>query len=150
MEDRERVGEAVHFAGAHRIVDKLPSGLDTQLGRQFKDGMDLSEGEWQRFALARGSMRDDPALIVLDEPTASLDARAEHEVFERFAEMARPRSGTKPITVLVSHRFSTVRMADTIVVLHEGRIEELGSHDELIAARGRYAELFKLQASRYD
>jgi ATP-binding cassette, subfamily B, bacterial len=92
IEDGVRVGDAVRFAGAHRIVDKLPDGIETQLGRQFKGGMDLSEGEWQRFALARGSMRDDPALIVLDEPTASLDARAEHEVFERFAEIEPRRA----------------------------------------------------------
>lgn len=150
LDDRDRVGAAVTFAGGERIVRKLPSGLDTQLGRQFKDGHDLSEGEWQRFALARGSMRDEPALIVLDEPTASLDARAEHDVFERFAELARPTDGVKPVTVLVSHRFSTVRMADLIVVLHEGKIEEIGSHDELLAAGGRYAELFRMQASRYD
>ncbi len=151
IDDGERVGAAVTFAGASRVLDKLPAGLDTQLGRQFAGGMDLSEGEWQRLALARGSMRDAPALIVLDEPTASLDARAEHEVFERFGELARPVEGVlKPITVLVSHRFSTVRMAEVIVVLHEGRIEEQGSHDELVVSGGRYAELFRMQASRYD
>jgi ATP-binding cassette, subfamily B, bacterial len=150
VEDLPRVDAAVHFAGANRVIEKLPSGIETQLGRQFKDGFDLSEGEWQRLALARGSMRDEPALIVLDEPTASLDARAEHEVFERFAELAQPRDGVKPLTVLVSHRFSTVRMADIIVVLHEGRIEQIGSHEELMAAGGRYAELFRMQASRYD
>lgn len=150
IEDVQRVADAVTFAGAHRIVDKLPSGIETQLGRQFKDGTDLSMGEWQRLALARGSMRDEPALIVLDEPTASLDARAEHEVFERFADLAAPRAGLKPITVLVSHRFSTVRMADIIVVLHEGEVEEVGSHEELMRTGGRYAELFRMQASRYD
>lgn len=150
VDDLERVETAVHFAGANRVIEKLPAGIDTQLGRQFKDGTDLSEGEWQRFALARGSMRDEPALIALDEPTASLDARAENEVFERFAELAAPREGSKPITVLVSHRFSTVRMADLIVVLHEGEIEEIGSHEELLATGGRYAELFTMQASHYD
>ncbi len=150
IEDLGRVDTAVTFAGANRIIDKLPSGIETQLGRQFKDGMDLSAGEWQRLALARGSMRDEPALIVLDEPTASLDARAEHEVFQRFAELAEPRTGVKPITVLVSHRFSTVRMADLIVVLHEGEVEEVGSHEDLLRAGGRYAELFRMQASRYD
>lgn len=150
IEDLERVTAATRFAGADRIVEKLPAGLDTQLGRQFTDGFDLSEGEWQRVALARGSMRETPALVVLDEPTASLDARAEHQVFERFAEMARPLDGAKPLTVLVSHRFSTVRMAELIVVMHEGRIEEIGSHDELMRSGGRYAELFRLQASRYD
>jgi len=151
VEDRDRVDVAVHFAGADRVIAKLPEGMDTQLGRQFVGGMDLSEGEWQRVALARGSMRDTPALIILDEPTASLDARAEHEVFERFSELARrARDGRTPVTVLVSHRFSTVRMADLIVVLHEGRIEELGSHEELMNSGGRYAELFRMQASRYD
>jgi ATP-binding cassette subfamily B protein len=150
LDDRERVGVAVSFAGADRVVSKLPHGLDTQLGRQFAGGVDLSEGEWQRVALARGSMRDEPAIIVLDEPTASLDARAEHEVFERFRDLARPAHGTiKPVTLLVSHRFSTVRMADLIVVLHEGVIEEQGSHAELLASGGRYAELFGMQASRY-
>ncbi|MFA5890520.1 MAG: ABC transporter ATP-binding protein [Actinomycetota bacterium] len=150
IEDTEAVERAVRFAGADRILAKLPEGLRTQLGRQFEDGHDLSEGEWQRFALARGSMRADPAVVVLDEPTASLDARAEHDVFERFAEMARPADGHKPVTLLVSHRFSTVRMADLIVVLHEGNVEEAGSHDSLISAGGRYSELFRMQASRYD
>ena len=101
------------------------------------------------MALARGLMRPSPALLVLDEPTASLDPRAEHEVFAAFAAMARRDDACSPITILVSHRFSTVRMADVIVVLHDGRIEELGSHDELLAAGGRYAHLFRLQASRY-
>jgi ATP-binding cassette subfamily B protein len=145
VDDLARVGTSATRAGADRVIDRLPAGFDTQLGRTFEGGVDLSEGEWQRVALARGLMRPGPALLILDEPTASLDPRAEHEVFERFAAMV----GSGAMTVLVSHRFSTVRMADLIVVLHGGRIEEVGSHDELLAAGGRYAQLFRLQASRY-
>jgi ATP-binding cassette subfamily B protein len=149
VDDLERVGASARQAGADRVIDRLPQGLGTQLGRWFEGGVDLSEGEWQRVALARGLMRPSPALLVLDEPTASLDPRAEHEVFATFAAMSRGHGAESPITILVSHRFSTVRMADVIVVLHDGRIEEQGSHDELLAAGGRYAELFRLQASRY-
>jgi ATP-binding cassette subfamily B protein len=145
VEDLARVGSSAERAGAGRVIDRLPDGFDTQLGRTFEGGVDLSEGEWQRVALARGLMRPTPVLLILDEPTSSLDPRAEHEVFERFADMAAGDA----TTLLVSHRFSTVRMADLIVVLHDGRIEELGSHDELLAAGGRYAQLFRLQASRY-
>jgi ATP-binding cassette subfamily B protein len=147
--DLERVGASARQAGADTVIERLPSGFETQLGRWFPGGTDLSEGEWQRVSLARGLMRPAPLLLALDEPTASLDARAEHEVFERFAAMAGGTNGHRPITLLVSHRFSTVRMADLIVVLHDGRIEEQGTHDALLAAGGRYAELFRLQASRY-
>lgn len=150
MKDGARVAAAARHAGATRVINKLPDGVDTQLGREFEGGVELSEGEWQRVALARGSMRTDPLLLILDEPTASLDARAEHEVFEQYAEMAHRNDVARPVCVLVSHRFSTVRMADLIVVMHEGTIEELGRHEELIARGGRYAELFQLQASRYD
>ena len=143
------MGASARQAAADRVIEPLPAGLETQLGRWFEGGVDLSEGEWQRVALARGLMRPSPALLVLDEPTASLDPRAEHEVFATFAAMARGKAGDSPITILVSHRFSTVRMADLIVVLHGGRIEEAGSHDELLATGGRYAEPFRLQASRY-
>jgi ATP-binding cassette subfamily B protein len=150
--DLARVGASARQAGADAVIERLPDGFETQLGRWFPGGIDLSEGEWQRVALARGLMRPEPLLLALDEPTASLDARAEHEVFERFAAMAAgagQTNGSRPVTLLVSHRFSTVRMADLIVVLHAGRIEEQGTHDALLAAGGRYAELFRLQASRY-
>ena len=148
IDDLVRVGSSADRAGAGRVIARLPGGFETQLGRTFEDGVDLSEGEWQRVALARGLMRPSPALLVLDEPTASLDPRAEHEVFEQFAEMSAG-NGSRPVTLLVSHRFSTVRMADLIVVLHDGRVEEVGTHDELLATGGRYATLFRLQASRY-
>ena len=149
VDDLARVSSSAGRAGADRVVDRLPLGYDTQLGRSFAGGVDLSEGEWQRVALARGLMRPAPALVVLDEPTARLDARAEHEVFGRFAAASREPGGPAPVTLLVSHRFTTVRDADLIAVVHEGRIEELGTHDELVGAGGRYAHLFRLQASRY-
>jgi len=149
VDDLERIGVSASRAGADRVIERLPHGLATQLGRWFEGGVDLSEGEWQRVALARGLMRPSPAMLILDEPTASLDPRAEHEVFATFSAMVRGGDGSAPITILVSHRFSTVRMADVIVVLSDGRIEEMGAHDDLLAAGGRYAELFRLQASRY-
>jgi ATP-binding cassette subfamily B protein len=130
-------------------VTQLADGLDTQLGRQF-DGVELSVGQWPKVALARAMVRDQPLLLVLDEPTASLDAPTEHALFERFASAARAlANATGGVTVLVSHRFSTVRMADLIIVLADGRIIERGSHDELIGADGLYAELYRLQARAY-
>jgi ATP-binding cassette subfamily B protein len=128
---------------AHEIIERLPGGYSQLLGRRFEGGVDLSGGEWQKLALARAYLRD-AQLLVLDEPTASLDARSEYEVFQRFAEL----TGGK-MALLISHRFSTVRMADRIVVLENGRIAENGSHDKLMALGGRYAEMFELQASSY-
>ncbi len=128
---------------------RLPDGLSTQLGRQF-DGTELSTGQWQKIALGRALLREAPLLLVLDEPTASLDAPTEHALFERFAGTASSvASRTGGITLLVSHRFSTVRMADLIVVLTDGRITETGTHTELIRAGGPYAQLYNLQARAY-
>jgi ABC-type multidrug transport system fused ATPase/permease subunit len=150
LTDRERITRAVGDADAAALVERLPQGLDTQLGREL-GGVDLSEGQWQRVALARSVMRDDPLLFVLDEPTASLDAPSEHAIFER--QMARARQlaeRTGAITVIVSHRFSTVTGADLILVLHKGRLIESGTHAELSAVSGgRYADLYGIQAAAY-
>ncbi|HEY7076270.1 MAG TPA: ABC transporter ATP-binding protein [Solirubrobacteraceae bacterium] len=143
VDDIERVLDAAHRAGAHEHLASLPDGYETTLGKEFFGGYDLSGGQWQRVALARLFFRDAP-LLILDEPTASLDARSEHRVFERVQELAHGRS-----VLLISHRFSTVRSADRIYVLDGGRVIEAGSHDELVALGGRYAELFELQARAY-
>jgi len=145
------IEKAVERAGARDVVSMLEHGLDTQLGPTWAQGRDLSHGQWQKIALARGFMREEPLLLVLDEPTSALDAEIEHALFERFAEAARSGSSasTGGITLLVSHRFSTVRMADLIVVLDGTRVAEFGTHDELIARAGTYAELYGIQASSY-
>jgi ATP-binding cassette subfamily B protein len=148
-DDRAAVGSAVERAGAAPVVESLGEGLDTQLGPSWEGGVDVSFGQWQKFALARGYMRPEPLLLVLDEPTAALDAETEHALFERFATGARHESANGRITVLVSHRFSTVRMADLIVVLDGARVTEVGSHDELMALGGTYAELYSIQAASY-
>ncbi len=144
------VREAVDRAGATDVVDKLAAGLSTQLGPAWPGGVDVSFGQWQKLALARGFMRDEPLLLVLDEPTAALDAETEHALFERYAAALRAEGPDRGrISILVSHRFSTVRMADYIVVLDGARVVEAGSHDELIAAGGTYAELYQIQAAAY-
>jgi ATP-binding cassette subfamily B protein len=131
-------------------MTSLDMGGMTQLGRSFAGGRELSGGQWQKLALGRGMMRDLPLVLILDEPTASLDAETEHQLFERYTQAARrTRAETGAITILVSHRFSTVRSADLIVVLDEGRVTEAGSHAELMAKDGLYAELFNLQARAY-
>jgi ATP-binding cassette, subfamily B, bacterial len=153
LDDEPAVVAAVDRAGAGEVVARLTSGLDTQLGPTWPGGVELSFGQWQKLALARGFMRDQPLLLVLDEPTAALDAETEHALFERYAAAARGtgeggRDGGR-ITILVSHRFSTVRMADLIVVLDGARLVEVGTHDELMANRGQYSELYGIQAAAY-
>jgi ATP-binding cassette subfamily B protein len=150
IDDELAVVAAVGRAGADDVVAHLKAGLDTQLGATWPDGVDLSFGQWQKMALARGFMRDRPLLLVLDEPTAALDAETEHALFERYAASARDRDGRRDsITILVSHRFSTVRMADLIVVLDGSRLAEVGSHEELMARHGQYSELYNIQAAAY-
>jgi ATP-binding cassette subfamily B protein len=149
LEDHPAVVTAVSRAGADDVVVKLVAGLETQLGPAWPGGVDMSFGQWQKLALARGFMRDRPLVLVLDEPTAALDAETEHALFERYAAAARDGHETAGITILVSHRFSTVRMADLIVVLDGARIVEVGTHDVLMARRGHYAQLYGIQAAAY-
>jgi ATP-binding cassette subfamily B protein len=149
LDSEPAVVTAVSRAGAEDVVTQLSSGLQTQLGPAWPHGVEVSFGQWQKLALARGFMRDEPLLLVLDEPTAALDSETEHALFERYAEGARRHTGSGRITVLVSHRFSTVRMADLIVVLDGARLVEFGSHDELIAKGGQYADLYTIQAAAY-
>jgi len=155
LDDEAAVAAAVGRAGAEDVVARLPAGLATQLGPTWPGGVELSFGQWQKLALARGFMREAPLLLVLDEPTAALDAETEHALFERYAAAARGcgRSGDGAdqgrITILVSHRFSTVRMADVIVVLDGRRVAQVGTHDDLMARGGPYAELYGIQAAAY-
>jgi ATP-binding cassette subfamily B protein len=149
LEEEPAVVTAVSRAGASDVIDRLPSGLDTQLGATWDQGADVSFGQWQKLALARGFMRDTPLVLILDEPTAALDAETEHALFERYAAMARQENPTGRITILVSHRFSTVRMADLIVVLSGSRLVETGTHEALMARRGQYAQLYGIQAAAY-
>jgi ATP-binding cassette subfamily B protein len=144
--DEVRVQRAIEQGGAREVVGGLAGagGLDAQLGRWFKGGAELSGGQWQKVALARAFMREEADVLILDEPTAALDAEAEHAVFERFRTLTQGRTA-----ILISHRFPTVRMADRILVLEKGRVVEDGSHAELLAAGARYASLFKLQAAGY-
>jgi len=143
MDDRARIEEAARRAMADEVVEALPDRYDQLIGRRFKTGVDLSGGQWQKIAIARAYMRD-AQVMILDEPTAALDARSEYEVFRRFKELSDDRTA-----VLISHRFSSVRMADRILVLADGRVEASGTHEELMAQGGRYAELFELQAAGY-
>ncbi|HTN88042.1 MAG TPA: ABC transporter ATP-binding protein [Sorangium sp.] len=144
LADEPRIGRAVSEGGADEVVTAVPGGLDAQLGRWFKDGVELSGGQWQKIALARAFMREQADILVLDEPTAALDAEAEHAVFQRFRSLSKGRT-----TIVISHRFPTVRMADRILVLDGGRIVEEGTHDELVARGQRYARMFALQAEGY-
>jgi ATP-binding cassette subfamily B protein len=128
---------------------ELPDGLETPLGRAFLQGIDLSGGQWQKVALARAMMRERPLVLVLDEPTYSLDVESERRVFEWFSRVAANDDPTGTITVIVSHRFSTVRTADLIAVMHEGRVVEWGDHQELLRRGGRYAEMYRIQAEGY-
>lgn len=142
-QNQPRIEQAAHQSLADSVIAKLPLGYEQMIGRRFNGGVDLSGGEWQKIALGRAYMRE-AQLLILDEPTAALDARAEYEVFERFKELTQGKTA-----VLISHRFSTVRMADRILVVEHGRVQEIGSHEELLANNGRYAELFQLQAAGY-
>ena len=148
-QDQNAVSLAVDRAGARDVVQRLRLGLETQLGPTWPEGVDVSFGQWQKLALARGFMRERPLLLVLDEPTAALDSETEHALFERYASAARDAVGDGRITILVSHRFSTVRMADFIIVLQGARVAEFGSHEALMARRGVYAELYGIQAAAY-
>jgi ATP-binding cassette, subfamily B, bacterial len=156
LDDGAAVVAAVDRAGAADVVEQLGAGLETQLGPTWPEGVDISFGQWQKLALARGFMRERPLLLVLDEPTAALDAETEHGLFERYAAAARSRAGAAReatldgrITILVSHRFSTVRMADFILVLDGSRLVESGTHEALMAKGGQYAELYGIQAAAY-
>ncbi len=144
LEDETRIAHALELSGGTEILNALPDGFKTPLGRWFLDGLELSGGQWQKVALARAFMREEADILILDEPTAALDAEAEHAVFERFRELTRGRT-----SILISHRFPTVRMADRIIVIEGGKIVEQGTHDSLVAKQGRYAKLFALQAQGY-
>ena len=144
VDDLALIKEAAEKGMATPLIAKLANGYSTLLGRQFAGGVDLSEGEWQKVAMARAFVRSDAGLLILDEPTSALDAEAEYSMYLRFKELTQGK-----ITLLISHRLSTVKMADRIIVLDKGSIAEDGSHAELMAADGKYASMFKMQADRY-
>jgi ATP-binding cassette subfamily B protein len=149
LDDEPAVVTAVNRAGADDVVVRLTAGLETQLGSTWPGGVEVSFGQWQKLALARGFMRDEPLVLVLDEPTAALDAETEHALFERYAAALRGDSQNGRLTILVSHRFSTVRMADLIVVLDGAHVVETGSHEDLMAKGGQYSQLYGIQAAAY-
>ncbi len=144
FDDRERWQQAANKGRVTDFVNELNDGYETQLGRWFRGGQELSGGQWQKVALARAFMRENADILVLDEPTAAIDAQAEADIFEHF----RQHTSNKMV-ILISHRFSTVRMADHIVVMDKGKIVEQGSHEELLGSNGQYAHLFNLQAQGY-
>jgi ATP-binding cassette subfamily B protein len=143
VEDRARIEDSARRAGADERIERLPTGYDSPLGRWFNEGVSLSGGEWQKIALARAFMRHAP-ILVLDEPTSALDAQAENDLFTRLRELAKGRT-----TLYISHRFSTVRQAEKILLIAHGKLAEQGTHEELMALGGDYAELFTLQAAAY-
>ena len=149
LDDTDRIDGAVDRGGARPVVDQLTDGLDTHLGKTYADGAELSGGQWQRLAIARGMMAEHPLCLVLDEPTAALDPEAEQLLFDAYRAAADEIGATGAVTVLVSHRFSSVRMADRIVVLDGGSVLEHGTHAELMAANGRYADLYRQQSDAY-
>ena len=152
LEDEAAVHTALERAGAESVVAELPQGVQTQLGVTWPSGVEVSFGQWQKLSLARGFMRDGPLLLILDEPTAALDAETEHSLFERYADAAQKTSDERQgrVTLLVSHRFSTVRMADQIIVLDGAKVAEVGSHEQLMKNQGQYAALYKIQAEAYN
>ncbi len=145
LQNDSQIMRAVERGGAQSVITALNAGIDTQIGRWFKDGVELSGGQWQKVALARAFMRESADILVLDEPTAALDAEAEHAVFQRFRELTRGKT-----SILISHRFPTVRMADRILVIDHGQVVEKGTHQTLVTSNGRYAHLFALQAQGYE
>ena len=154
MSNGDAVSSAVHRAGADDVVEQLKNGLDTQLGPGWPEGVEVSFGQWQKLSLARGFMRTRPLLLLLDEPTAALDAETEYALFERYAQGIKRGDHDRStnaggITLLVSHRFSTVRMADYIIVLDGASLIEAGSHEELLGLDGQYASLYETQAAAY-
>jgi ATP-binding cassette subfamily B protein len=144
IDNQERIIKAAQLSLADEVVEEMPDGYDQQLGRRFVRGQELSGGQWQKVALARAYMKD-ANVLVLDEPTSALDAKAEYDVFERFINLTKGKT-----SIIISHRFSTVRMADRIIVIENGQISSIGTHEELMESKGLYSELFQLQAAGYQ